>query len=109
VLTGDDDVALREEREPVSDTRTARKGSTAESLPAGSRRRKLFDALRETRTELAREQNVPPYVIFNDKTLLAMIDHLPETPDEFRRLHGVGDVKLRRYGDAFLSVIRQYC
>jgi ATP-dependent DNA helicase RecQ len=109
VLSGNDTVSLRAERSSASQTQTARSGSTVDTLAPGSRRRKLFEALRETRTQLAREQGVPPYVIFNDKTLLAMIDHLPETPAEFRRLHGVGDVKLRRYSEAFLSVIRQYC
>jgi len=51
---------------------------------------------------------VPPYVIFNDKTLRAMVEHRPQTPSEFRDLHGVGDVKLDRYGETFLAVVRDF-
>ena len=68
----------------------------------------LFDALRDRRTALASEQEVPPYVIFNDKTLRAMVDQRPQTRSEFRALHGVGDVKLERYGEIFLSVVRDF-
>ena len=108
VLRGEETVRLR--KEPPTTNRTKRsKRSTSDDLPPSGQRRQLFEALRKTRTQLAQDQGVPPYVIFNDSTLLAMVDHLPETPEEFRRLHGVGDVKLQRYSDAFLSVIRQYC
>ena len=114
VLQGTKTVQLR--TDPASASRSSRRSrsskrsrSTRDELPAGSQRRALFDALRKTRMDLAREQGVPPYVIFNDKTLLAMVNHLPETPREFNQLHGVGTVKMRRYSQEFLSVIRQYC
>jgi ATP-dependent DNA helicase RecQ len=77
-------------------------------LPAEGPERDLFETLRERRQALAREQEVPPYVIFNDKTLRAMVEHRPETPSEFRALHGVGDVKLDRYGEIFLDVLREF-
>jgi ATP-dependent DNA helicase RecQ len=51
---------------------------------------------------------VPPYVIFNDKTLRAMVEHEPQTQSDFRALHGVGDVKLERYGELFLDTIRRH-
>jgi ATP-dependent DNA helicase RecQ len=77
-------------------------------VPAEGPARELFETLRERRLALAREQDVPPYVIFNDKTLRAMVKHRPQTADEFRALHGVGDVKLDRYGDTFLSILRNF-
>lgn len=78
------------------------------SLPAEGPERVLFDQLRKRRMELAEKQDVPPYVIFNDKTLRAMVKHRPKTSSTFRSIHGVGDVKLERYGDTFLSIIRRF-
>ncbi len=66
----------------------------------------LFQALRDKRMELARAQGVPPYVVFADKTLAAMVEVRPQSLAEFARLSGVGEHKLERYGEAFLAVIR---
>ena len=68
----------------------------------------LWDALRETRTRLAGEQNVPAYVIFPDATLKAMLAHRPATPAEFLALSGVGEKKLANYGETFLRVIARH-
>ncbi|MDQ6971537.1 MAG: DNA helicase RecQ [Mariprofundaceae bacterium] len=65
----------------------------------------LFDALRALRSRLAREQNVPPYVIFPDKTLHAMAVARPDTKDQLLDISGVGETKLARYGEAFLQAI----
>ena len=111
VLRGHESVALRtsvRNNGASSATSTTRTADADDPIPAEGPERELFEALRETRTRLAKEQEVPPYVIFNDKTLHAMVAHRPETPEEFRALHGVGDVKLERYGDAFLGVIRNF-
>lgn len=67
--------------------------------------RDLFDRLRELRTELARERKVPPYVIFSDASLREMAKSRPRDLLSLRRIHGVGDVKLRDYGDLFLQAI----
>jgi len=104
VLRGDREVNFREERETTAASST--KTASDDPIPESGPERELFEALRQRRLELAREQDVPPYVIFNDTTLHAMVEHRPETPDDFRRLHGVGDVKLDRYGETFLEVIR---
>jgi ATP-dependent DNA helicase RecQ len=48
---------------------------------------------------------VPPYVVFADKTLKAMVAHRPADLDAFNELSGVGEVKRERYGEAFLAVI----
>jgi ATP-dependent DNA helicase RecQ len=104
VLRGEQDVRFREERrQQVADASSRQE---EDPIPESGPKRELFEALRERRLELARDQDVPPYVIFNDSTLHAIVEHLPETPREFRQLHGVGDVKLERYGDTFLEVVR---
>ncbi len=65
----------------------------------------LFEALRAKRRELAQAQGVPPYVVFADKTLAAMVAERPQSLAEFARLSGVGEAKLERYGEVFLAVI----
>ena len=65
----------------------------------------LWQALRETRLRIAREQGVPPYVIFHDATLQAMISQRPQNLNEFGTISGVGARKLEKYGDAFLGVL----
>ncbi|WP_349361143.1 DNA helicase RecQ [Stappia sp.] len=68
----------------------------------------LFEALRQTRMELARAQNVPPYVIFHDKTLVELATAKPASVTEMAGVPGVGKAKLERYGPAFLSVIAEH-
>nr|WP_178111478.1 DNA helicase RecQ [Rhizobium skierniewicense] len=68
----------------------------------------LFQALRERRMEIARTQNLPPYVIFHDKTLIELAGARPTSRAEMAKVPGVGDAKLDRYGPAFLEVISQF-
>jgi ATP-dependent DNA helicase RecQ len=70
--------------------------------------RSLFQALREKRTEIARIQNVPPYVIFHDKTLIELAAARPASRAQMAQVPGVGDAKLDRYGPAFLAVIAEH-
>jgi len=65
----------------------------------------LWQALRETRTRLAKEQGVPPYVIFHDATLLEMLARRPRDLPEFAAISGVGARKLAQYGETFLAVL----
>ena len=65
----------------------------------------LWEALKRCRTELAQQNNVPPYIIFHDSTLLEMMQVRPKTLDELLTINGVGDTKLQRYGERFLDVI----
>jgi len=65
----------------------------------------IFEKLRKKRMELAREQNVPPYVIFHDKTLIEMSEITPSNREEMAQISGVGKSKLERYGDVFLEVL----
>ncbi|GAB3930817.1 DNA helicase RecQ [Mucilaginibacter myungsuensis] len=69
----------------------------------------LFDKLKALRAEIARDENVPPYIIQSDATLLELATYLPQDLDEMRRISGFGDVKLARYGDRFLKTVVLYC
>lgn len=69
----------------------------------------LFEALRTLRKRIADEQGVPPYIVFSDATLRELAARRPATMAAFRQISGVGDVKLERYGEAFLEAIRQMC
>ncbi len=66
----------------------------------------LWEALRRCRKELAAAEGVPPYIIFHDATLAAMVDERPRDRDTFAELPGVGERKLRDWADPFLAVIR---
>jgi ATP-dependent DNA helicase RecQ len=68
----------------------------------------LFQRLRSLRKRLADEKGVPPYVVFSDVALRQMARYYPETPDAFTRISGVGEVKLRDFGDEFLRAIDQH-
>ncbi|MCE9593600.1 MAG: DNA helicase RecQ [Planctomycetes bacterium] len=68
----------------------------------------LFERLRTLRRELARQRAVPPYLIFNDRTLVAMAAKKPRDVDELRAIPGVGERKLVDPGPAFLEEIRRH-
>lgn len=70
--------------------------------------RELFDELKALRTELAREQGVPPYVVFNDASLRDMARQIPRSPAEFLEVHGVGNKKAETYGAVFLEKIEEF-
>jgi ATP-dependent DNA helicase RecQ len=81
----------------------SRKGSAD---AAGVYEEDLFEDLRRLRKTLADEQGVPPYIVFSDATLRELAAKTPETLDAFRAIGGVGDVKLERYGEAFVAAIQ---
>jgi ATP-dependent DNA helicase RecQ len=111
VLSGARTVKLREDARPERATRRRRDSKliTADagggSLGIEAYEQGLWDELRALRTRLARQQGVPPYVVFHDATLLAMLRALPANEDELSGISGVGEAKLKRYGRDFLAVI----
>ena len=105
VLRGETEVRMRRDVRPG---RAGAKRKPKEAVPPpdpATWDEALWEDLRACRTELAKAQKVPPYVIFHDSTLRAMVELRPRTLDEFSRLGGVGETKLRRYGEHFLAVI----
>ena len=68
----------------------------------------LFKLLKEKRTALAKEGDVPPYIIFADKTLMEMAYFFPQSERSLLTIHGVGAAKKEKYGDKFLEIIQSY-
>lgn len=66
----------------------------------------LFEKLRELRTEIAREEGVPPYIVFSDKTLASMCMVKPDTKSDMLSVSGVGEFKLEKYGKRFLDCVK---
>jgi ATP-dependent DNA helicase RecQ len=83
----------------------ATRSSRPETVLEKENDRRLFDALRAARLELAREQNVPPYVIFHDRTLRELAVQKPVSLFAMSNITGVGEKKMERYGEIFLGVI----
>ena len=67
----------------------------------------LFQKLRALRLDIARELGKPPYIVFSDKTLRGMVRVKPITDDQFLAVNGVGESKLKQYGERFMAAIRE--
>ena len=104
VLRGEQTLLLRKESKSAKTSRKGRKSyqsdNTANNL--------LWEALRHCRKILAEENNVPPFVIFHDATLMEMMERQPENHQQFLQLSGVGESKLEKYADAFLKTISEH-
>ena len=106
VLKGQLAVWMRRDAAPARGKSNHTKRSSREAF-SGASEDPLWQALKAKRLELAREQGVPPYVIFHDSTLLEMRENKPGSLTEMARISGVGQGKLNRYGDDFLKVIEE--
>lgn len=101
-LRGDEKISLRRDIKAANNSpRRANLGQGIEAEDQG-----LWNALRSCRKRLAEEQGVPPYVIFHDATLREMLEFRPLTAEQLRSITGVGESKLKRFGEEFLAVIR---
>lgn len=102
VLRGETPLRFREDpKGPVSVTKRS-----ANDRVIADEDRELWDALRACRQSFANEHDVPAYVIFHDKTLHEMLSFRPQTAAEMLDISGVGQTKLDRYGEGFLSILR---
>lgn len=99
LLKGEEPLQLRLDRKVSS------KSGKKQRTPVAVADLGLWQALREQRMALAEAQAVPPYVIFSDATLLAMIENKPQNLIQMSHIPGVGEKKLDRYGETFLAVI----
>ncbi|MEG3133180.1 ATP-dependent DNA helicase RecQ [Rouxiella sp. T17] len=84
------------------------RGSNTQKTYGGNYDRKLFAKLRKLRKTLADEGNVPPYVVFNDTSLLEMAEQLPVSAGEMLNITGVGQRKLEKFGRPFMALIRDH-
>ena len=104
LLRGQESLQLREELPQPKAKRKKRAPATLAELE-GEQEEALYEVLRTLRTELASRQGVPPYVIFNNRTLVEMTKLRPRDRVALSQVIGVGETKLERYGDDFLAAI----
>jgi len=108
VLSGGQQVHLRK-IEPKRERKRSGRTSEATRPEISPEDKPLFEALRTLRTRLAREQNVPAYIIFHDATLREIASKRPQTPEALGDINGMGTGKQERYGEAVLAVVRTSC
>jgi ATP-dependent DNA helicase RecQ len=109
VLKGAAKIELRKDTLKPTGRKAERAAANAQALAVGADGDPiLFEALKKRRLELAKTQRVPAYVVFADRTLLDMAQRKPATEAEMSKVHGVGEAKLRQYGEVFLEVIREH-
>ncbi len=104
VLKGERKVMMRRESPR---TRERERGGQRTGLSVLPQDLALFNALRGLRAELAREQNVPAFVIFHDSTLRNIAEQRPTSIDALGRVGGIGGTKLSRYGERLVEIVRE--
>lgn len=105
ILKGQETIKLRKLRESKSFAKKSGRAKSSELASHG--REELFESLRDLRKELASKLNIPPYMVFGDKSLHDMCQLLPRDKGEFLSVHGVGQSKMDKFGEDFLDVIRR--
>ena len=107
ILRGKEGIMLRSD--PLGSRERVRrpKGPKGEAAGLDAADERILAALKRKRMELAREEGVPAFVVFADRTLIDMAEKRPSTLDEMLAVHGVGERKLARYGDAFLEALEE--
>lgn len=100
---------MAKEKEP-SAVKTKKKSAKASAagITLSESEQALFEQLRTLRMQIAREENVPPYIVFSDKTLVHMCSVKPENKFQMLRVSGVGEFKFSKYGERFLESIRTF-
>ena len=108
VLRGEESISLRHDPTPPKEERkrTRRPAPVTDAMDEPDA--ELWEALRGLRLELSREQDVPAFVVFSDATLRQLGAERPQSLGAMREVHGIGDRKLERYGEAFLEAIREH-
>ena len=101
------DVSVRFREDPKQTAAAPRPARSASPVVITDANRELWEALRACRKSLATEHDVPPYVIFHDKTLHEMLAMRPQSEADMLQISGVGQTKLERYGERFLTVLRE--
>ncbi len=104
VLRGEQSLHLRKQNKQAKSARKGRKSFNTDNTSDNI----LWEALRACRKKLADENDVPPFVIFHDATLSEMMERRPENHEQLLRINGVGESKLKKYGEAFLKVLNDH-
>lgn len=109
VMKGQRSVVLKKRKAAEHpETAAASTGKTRNSDLLNSRGLELFERLRSLRIKIAKEEGMPPYIIFSDKTLVDLCIRTPKSREEMLKVSGVGENKFQRYGQAFLEEIREF-
>jgi ATP-dependent DNA helicase RecQ len=106
VLRGEQPVPLRQDPKPVRSKQKQKKNRPSRQTFENASEERLFEKLRRLRLEIAQAANLPPYVIFHDKTLKEMAIEKPQSPSALLQITGVGEHKRELYGDRFIEAIR---
>ncbi|MGB4497831.1 MAG: DNA helicase RecQ [Methylococcaceae bacterium] len=109
ILRDEQKLLFRYEIRPEKTIRSRKlRSDTKQTKILDDTRTRFWNALRDKRRDLADAQNVPNYTIFHDATLMAMMEFKPRTLAEFGELSGVGEHKLKSYGNDFLKIIQAF-
>lgn len=96
----------KEQERPAKEKKEKKRGKgIAEGVEFTEADETLFEKLRALRTEIAKEERVPPYMVFSDKTLTHMCILKPQTKEQMLSVSGVGEFKYEKYGERFLNVL----
>lgn len=107
ILKGKQEIWLRRDATPEKRASKAERSARLKEAFEGANDDPLWLALKAKRMELAKEQGVPPYVVFHDATLIEILNQKPQDLNAMGLISGVGQAKLERYGAAFLAVIAE--
>ena len=107
LLKGETPIAFRQDPQPVRKTAGKKSAAPPAQTFTDTASLELWDALRELRLALSAELNVPPYMIFHDRTLGEMVRQRPATREAMLAISGVGESKLDRFGERFLDIINR--
>jgi len=100
ILKGEQEVWLKKERLTIKKAESKKKVSYFDDYNV-----EVFDRLKALRTKIAIKNNIPPYIVFSDKTLKDLSVKCPKTKIEMLDVHGIGEIKYKKYGKAFLEVL----
>lgn len=105
VLKGEKTIRLTT---PISIDDKKKIQKTTKVVTEGENNKDVFSELKKLRYSIAKEEKMPAYIVFSDKTLKLMASELPTTENEFLAISGVGMNKMEKYGDEFMNIIRKY-
>ncbi len=97
----------KEQERTVREKEKKKKKNVFSGVELTEREQRLFEKLRALRTEIAREEQVPPYIVFSDKTLISMCKVKPQDKEKMLSVSGVGEYKYEKYGDRFLKCVEE--
>ncbi|MBS6194583.1 MAG: DNA helicase RecQ [Clostridiales bacterium] len=111
ILEGGEKILMKMAKEQEKIPKETRQKKNGKKTIAGAveftqQEEALFEHLRRLRTEIAREEKVPPYIVFSDKTLVDMCLKKPDSKEKMLNVSGVGAFKYEKYGERFLACIR---